>query len=230
MKIYTKTGDTGLTSLYDGSRVPKNSIPTSCLGDLDELNCNIGLAKGFWKEFMDKSLYKYYNGPGAGGLFYRDAKCINTGRYYEWYAFGEIMTEVQINIMKLSSVIATPIGNNINKWVDRVKLDTEIVDLIEKCIDRLESLLPPLKNFVVPSGNTIVSQIHICRSIARRCERAYICFLDAQEEIPEQAHVHYTIIRKYLNRLSDFLFVMSRFICMSLEIEEDLFLTNKKNT
>ena len=95
---------------------------------------------------------------------------------------------------------------------------------IEKKIDRLDSILPPLKNFVVPSGNKLISQIHICRSITRRCERRYVSILNLESKI-ELIEV-LNIPMKYLNRLSDYLFVLSRFVAMTLDIEEDLFFRN----
>jgi cob(I)alamin adenosyltransferase len=82
----------------------------------------------------------------------------------------------------------------------------------------LDSVLPPLKKFVVPSGNKLISQIHICRSITRRCERRYVSIRNV-EVLNDQLDIP----MKYLNRLSDYLFVLSRFVAMTLDIEEDLF-------
>ena len=83
---------------------------------------------------------------------------------------------------------------------------------IEKEIDKMEELLPPLRNFILPGGNTLVSYCHIARCVCRRAERA-ISRLNQTEESPE-------IVNKFLNRLSDFLFVLSRKIALNLDIEE----------
>jgi cob(I)alamin adenosyltransferase len=224
MKLYTKTGDKGLTSLYNGLRFPKNSIYFKCLGDLDELNCNIGFTKCLWKEIMNNEQFKVYNGPGVG-YAYKTEKCMDTGKYYEWYAFYDILTGIQRNIMTFSSIIATAPNNESNQISTLQFQKTEITD-IEKMIDRLDSLCPKIKNFVLPSGNTLICNLHIIRSITRRCERCYLeyilTFIDPCEIIKEKIET----IQIYLNRLSDFFFAMSRFITMTLDVQEDLMIFN----
>jgi len=240
-KLYTKTGDTGLTSLYNGTRENKDSIYFSCLGDLDELNCNLGMVKAFFKSEMEKQDIKLYNAPGAGGMFYKDQKCIDSGKYYEWFALEKYITEIQCNIMDISSLIATPPINtntDIEMWLSRVGLHNFIVKSIELNIDRLDSLLPPIKNFVLPSGNQLLSQIHICRAVSRRCERNYLSVENKLKFIPHGLSVRnilenkiieeqYSIVRIYLNRLSDYFFALSRFIGMTLNLQEDLYSKNK---
>jgi cob(I)alamin adenosyltransferase len=240
-KLYTKTGDAGLTSLYNGTREYKDSIYFSCLGDLDELNCNLGMVKAFFKSEMEKQDIKLYNAPGAGGMFYKDQKCIDSGKYYEWFALEKYITEIQCNIMDISSLIATPPINtntDIEMWLSRVGLHNFIVKSIELNIDRLDSLLPPIKNFVLPSGNQLLSQIHICRAVSRRCERNYLSVENKLKFIPHGLSVRnilenkiieeqYSIVRIYLNRLSDYFFALSRFIGMTLNLQEDLYSKNK---
>jgi cob(I)alamin adenosyltransferase len=223
--IYTRTGDKGLSGLYNGDRVSKDSIYFECLGDIDELNSNLGLLKAFWKEEFGKSDIKLYNAPGAGALFYKHEKCIDSGKYYEWFVLGDYIHKIQCNLMNISTQIATPFKVNFDEWVSKVGIDTSIISEIEKNIDRLDSILPPLKNFVVPSGNKLIAQIHVCRSITRRCERRYVSILNSESSI-ELLNDQLNIPTKYLNRLSDYLFVLSRFIAMTLDIEEDLFFRN----
>ena len=86
------------------------------------------------------------------------------------------------------------------------------MEVIEKEIDLMEETLPSLKNFILPGGNTLVSYCHITRCVCRRAERA-VSVLNKTEESPE-------IVNKFLNRLSDFLFVLSRKIALELDIEE----------
>jgi cob(I)alamin adenosyltransferase len=224
-KIYTKTGDHGVSSLYNGDRINKDAIYFECLGDIDELNSNLGMLKALWKEEFDKMGPVLYNAPGAGAMFYKNEKCMDTGKYYEWFVLNEYIHEIQCNLMNISTQVATPFKNGeIDKWISRVGLDKSIITNLEKKIDRLDSLLEPIKNFVVPSGNKLVSQVHICRSITRRCERRYvsICIQEENEAITEQINIP----KFYLNRLSDYLFVLSRFVAMSMNVEEDLFSRN----
>jgi cob(I)alamin adenosyltransferase len=225
MKIYTKTGDTGISSLYNGSRVPKSNIIFECLGDIDELNSNLGMLKAYYLFELDKQPIKFYNAPGAGAMVYRTEKGIDSGKYYEWFNLYEIITKIQCVNMDISALIATPPDESdpesLEKWYNKVKVESSIYTDIESDIDRLDSILKPITNFVVPPGNFLVSQTHICRTITRRCERHYISSLmiSNNEKINEQ----YSIVKKYLNRLSDYFFMLSRFISMSLEVDEDLY-------
>lgn len=243
--LYTRTGDNGCSSLYNGSRKPKNSIYFEFLGDFDELNSNLGLVKAYHQEQLNTEPVKVYNGPGAGGFFYKTAKSIDSGKYYEWYSLCDIITKVQCNIMDISSFVATPPYENsqapppndeiveiLDKWLKRVGFEHEQVTVIEKLIDRLDSLLPKLTNFVLPPSNKLVSQIHVCRSIVRRCERKYIELCDTvnyQYIASNQLVCSQTrTVGIYLNRLSDLLFVLARFVSHTLEIDEDIYSRNKK--
>ena len=207
MKIYTKTGDLGLTSLYNGDRLEKNAFVFECLGDFDYLNSHLGLLKAFYNELKNDK--EYYNPGGAGGLFYKTNQCLDTGYYYEWFVLGNIITDIQCLIMDISTFVATP-GN---KGIDL----TESISTSEKLIDRFSEILPPLKNFLIPSGNKLVSQTHVCRVLSRKCERNFISFI---KENPSKDPCK---IQIYLNRLSDLLFMISRFIAFTLKIEEDTY-------
>jgi len=234
-KLYTKTGDSGTTSLYNGSRETKDSVYFECLGDLDELNCNLGMLKALFHNELEKSEIKLYNPPGAGAMFYKNLPGIDSGKYFEWFDMDNYITQIQCNVMDISSLIATPpldVIRDINIWLSRVGVNNEIVNDIEKNIDRLDSLLPKITNFVLPSGNQLLCQIHICRAISRRGERK---FLSVENHIKknnllenESIKQQYLIIRMYLNRLSDYLFVLSRFVGMTLNIKEDLYSKSKK--
>ena len=237
MKLYTKTGDTGSSSLYNGTRKCKNDIIFSILGDLDELNCNLGLVKAFYDEIMNTQDIKLYSAPGAGAMFYKHLPGIDSGKYYEWFSLKEIIHKIQCIIMDISSFIATPpydstqkisgsMESHLEKWVSKVGFSNENYTLLEKDIDRLEEIVPPIKNFVVPSGNKLISQIHVVRAITRRCERNII---DMYESHTDYTGVYPLIdnqvsnVRIYLNRLSDYFFVLSRFVGMTLNVEEDLY-------
>jgi cob(I)alamin adenosyltransferase len=204
VKIYTKTGDSGTSSLYNGTRLPKSDTIFDCLGDLDELNSHLGLVKGYYNQI--KSSNEIYNAPGAGGLFYKTEKCLDTGKYYEWFIIDKLITGIQCKIMDICTVVATP-GKESDFSNDYLE--------IEKLIDRFDSILPPIKNFVVPSGNVLVSQVHVCRVLTRKCERKIVSIENNDS------------LKIYLNRLSDLFFMLGRFIVMTLGIEEDLYSQKK---
>ena len=171
MKIYTKTGDSGTSSLYNGQRLPKTDDIFDYLGDFDELNSHLGLLKAFYKRIKNPD--EYYNPPGSGAVFYKTEKCLDSGKYYEWFILDNIITELQCKLMDISTIIATPI-NNIEDWNTKNNFDYVNIKQVENLIDRLESLLPKLSNFVVPSGNVLISQTHICRVLSRKCERNFL--------------------------------------------------------
>ncbi len=116
---------------------------------------------------------------------------------------------VQDQLMKCAAALAYDSGNIKSKMI---LPDPDCALIIEKEIDIMEESLPPLTNFILPGGNILVSYCHIARCVCRRAERA-ISRLNMTEETPE-------IVNKFLNRLSDFLFVLSRKIALDLDIEE----------
>jgi len=165
MKIYTKKGDEGKTSLIGGTRVPKHHIRIDAYGTVDELNAHLGMLRDLSKNDRHR----------------------------------EIILQIQDRLFVLGSNLAEDPETS---RMALPRVSDEDVAMIENEIDRLESGLPALKSFLLPGGNTTVSQAHIARCICRRAERLVVR-LDA--EISQDP-----IILKYLNRLSDFLFVLSR--------------------
>jgi cob(I)alamin adenosyltransferase len=121
----------------------------------------------------------------------------------------ELFIYVQNQLMKCAAALAYDTKNSNSK---KILPDPECISVIEKEIDAMEGTLPPLNNFILPGGNILVSYCHIARCVCRRAERA-ISRLNKTQESPE-------IVNKFLNRLSDFLFVLSRKIALDLDIEE----------
>ena len=121
----------------------------------------------------------------------------------------ELLIYIQSQLMSCAAALAYDSSNNNSK---KILLDPDCISTIEKEIDLMEETLPPLKNFILPGGNILVSYCHIARCVCRRAERAVLSLNEA-EESPE-------IVNKFLNRLSDFLFVLSRKISLELDIEE----------
>ncbi len=166
MKIYTKTGDDGTTSLFSGGRVLKSHLRVEAYGTVDELNSALGLARAFQP-----------SAPVDG-----------------WLA------QVQRQLFHLGADLATPLDAH-REWV--VRLDAAAIAWLEARIDDMTAALPPLTNFILPGGSPAAAQLHVARTICRRAERLVVA-LQEYEAIGDHALV-------YLNRLSDFLFVLARY-------------------
>lgn len=175
MKIYTKTGDTGATSLFGGKRLSKADLRIESYGTVDELNSYVGLL--------------------------RDQE-VNQKR-------KNVLIEIQDRLFTLGSMLATEPGNT------KVKIPTlreEDVVFLEKQIDEMELRLPEMKSFVLPGGHPSVSFGHVARTVCRRAERLVVALHEIET-------VDLLIVR-YLNRLSDYLFVLCRVMTQELGAEE----------
>lgn len=172
MKIYTKTGDKGKTSLFGGTRVPKYHLRIEAYGTVDELNSYIGLIR-------DQKIDPHTT---------------------------EILLKIQNELFTLGSMLATPPEKEILKsGKERLninKVGEESVELLENEIDQMNESLPPMSHFILPGGHTTVSFCHITRCICRRAERITTLLSDESSINPQ--------ILVYLNRLSDYLFVLAR--------------------
>ncbi|MCX6330284.1 MAG: cob(I)yrinic acid a,c-diamide adenosyltransferase [Bacteroidia bacterium] len=175
MKIYTRTGDDGITSLSGGRRVPKYHPRVEASGSVDELMSWIGLLRDF---------------PG------------NATR-------KDFLTYIQNQLMTCAAVLTSDPDN---KKIRKHLPDSNCALKLEKEIDKMERKLKPQKSFVLPGGNILVSYCHIARCVCRRAERI-VLKLNQKEKSPEIIHI-------FLNRLSDYLFVLSRIISLELDIQE----------
>lgn len=205
MKIYTRTGDKGATSLYDGSRIGKNEYIFEVLGELDELSSRIGLLHSF---ILDSraSFTKKESLPDVV-VFLRN---------------------VQRIIQDVNSIVATI--KPVSRTLPHVSLDH--IAEIEKYIDELDKENPKLTKFILPGVTVIDSQSQLCRTQARKVER-FLWKLNSahysikcinsnhdDNDIPEIIDFSNVVIddniTKYFNRLSDFFFVLSRWLCGQL--------------
>jgi len=175
MKIYTKTGDEGVTSLFGGKRVSKSELRIEAYGTVDELNSWMGVI--------------------------RDQE-VNKKR-------KEILIEIQDRLFTIGSMLATEPEN---KKVKIPALSDSDIELLEKEMDKMDELLPPMRFFVLPGGHPAVSWGHVARTVCRRTERLVIA-LHKVEPVN-------SLVIKYLNRLSDFLFVLCRMMTQELSVEE----------
>ncbi len=178
-KVYTKTGDGGLTSLLGGTKVPKNDWRIEAYGTVDELNSFIGL-------LGDK---------------------LHSNEHSSHFSFLEL-EKIQNNLFKIGSVLSYDMTANLKIELPNVT-ELDVTDL-EEWMDSMELRLKPLKNFIIPGGHEAVSLAHICRTVSRRAERNTV-----------QA-IQYPIIMKYINRLSDYFFVLSRYIASVVGVEEKI--------
>ena len=175
MKIYTKTGDSGTTSLLGGARVSKANLRIDAYGTVDELNSFLGLLRD---------------------------QAINENR-------KDILKEIQDRLFTLGAELASEPGKD--NIVKPDLMDSDI-QLLENEMDAMDADLAPLKNFILPGGHPSISYAHIARTICRRAERICIALSEESTVAP--------IVIQYLNRLSDYFFILGRKMAKELSIEE----------
>ena len=177
MKIYTKSGDKGRTSLATGQRVSKSDVRLEAYGTADELNSFVGLlrslvarSEGDWTKQVDLQL--------------------------NW---------VQNRLFDLGAILAAT----------EMSLTEDAVGQLEEWIDEMQTGLPELRVFILPGGSEAVAMCHVCRTIARRLERHMVSMLQGDRK---EKYVMDDEVMKFVNRLSDYCFVLARFIANNLEI------------
>ncbi len=188
MKIYTKTGDKGKTSLFSGERIPKSHKRVETYGEVDELNAFIGL--------VSASLSVKENNIRA-----------------------ELHT-IQQRLFTMGSWLATtpePV------YTDRLMpFPQASVDTLEKAIDHMSDTLPELHEFILPGGSQAAAAAHVARTVCRRVERHALDLIQSETITEKGIQTQMDIILKYLNRLSDYFFVLARYLNMH-QGGEDIF-------
>ncbi|MBC7883959.1 MAG: cob(I)yrinic acid a,c-diamide adenosyltransferase [Saprospiraceae bacterium] len=181
MKIYTKTGDNGTTSLFGGKRISKDDLRIEAYGTIDELNSFTGLL------------------------------CASFSEATQHY----ILTEVQKRLFTIGSCLASD--------PDKPKITPDVHDeditMLEKAMDSMDQLLHPLTNFILPGGDVAVSYAHVCRTVCRRAERRVIS-LDRTAAVDQKIII-------YLNRLSDYFFILARYLAHLHKVDEILWISRK---
>ncbi len=180
MKVYTKTGDGGTTSLIGGERVSKADLRVEAYGTVDELAANLALLADMMRS-------------GASG---------------EFAAMQADIDEIQKDLMVIEAVLATGEGGR-GKVAG---LPEGAIARLEARIDELSAALPPVKGFTLPGGHPMVSQSHVCRTVCRRAERAVARASERHVVSPEPG--------RYLNRLSDWLYMIGRKAVNVLGVKE----------
>ena len=169
MKIYTRAGDTGETSLYDGTRVQKSDARVDAYGDVDELNACLGLARA--------------SGPHGTIDPEMEAELVR----------------LQRDLFALGAQLADP-REKLAARVTKAVLGDEDVARLEQVIDRFEAELPPLRRFILAGGSPAGAALHVARAVCRRAERRMVALEPAVDGV----------LLRYVNRLSDLLFVLAR--------------------
>lgn len=195
--IYTKTGDNGLTSLVGGIRISKDSVRIEAYGTIDELSSHIGLLNSFIQDEHTK-------------LSPNEAEYI-----MQLYAYNEHIQEVLFNISTYLATDTTQTSVPLS-----AKIETESITSLEHHIDLINSTLPSLNSFILPGGNILASQCHVCRTVCRRAERRIVSLASS---LPEDNTEKFDMdIIRYVNRLSDYLFVLSRKLNFLYNTEEKI--------
>jgi cob(I)alamin adenosyltransferase len=179
LKIYTKTGDGGKTSLLGGTKVPKDHIRIESYGNTDELNSFLGLLND---QIVDNKT----------NLF---------------------LKEIQDRLFTIGSMLAMEPKKKSS--ISIPALEEKDVLRLEKNIDDMNEELPPMKSFILPGGHPQISIAHICRTVCRRAERSVVSLQLSGEFVDP-------LIIKYLNRLSDYLFMLARWLAKKNHVEEIL--------
>jgi cob(I)alamin adenosyltransferase len=165
VKIYTRTGDTGDTSLFGGTRIRKDDPRVDAYGEIDELNASLGVVRA--------------TGPDA--------------------VLDEPLVQIQRDLFALGAQVADP-AETVAARVSKAALGAEDVLRLEQLIDRLEAELTPLRRFILPGGGATGAALHVARTICRRVERRMVSLQPPVDPL----------LLRYVNRLSDLLFVMAR--------------------
>ena len=191
MKIYTKTGDKGTTSLFGGTRVPKHHIRIDSYGTIDELNSWLGL-------IGDQEISVLYK---------------------------EQLSTIQKKLFAVGAILATePEKSLLKNGKERLsieKINEADISFLERAMDQMDEELPQMTHFILPGGHTTVSYCHIARTVCRRAERK-TTVLHENEPFDDSVLI-------YLNRLSDYLFVLARKLSMELKVEEIKWIPEKKD-
>jgi cob(I)alamin adenosyltransferase len=169
-RIYTRTGDKGLTRLSTGQPVSKASLRVEAYGGVDETNAFIGVARQHTKA---------------------DAE------------LDALLERIQNDLFDLGADLATPEQDEKPAWEPLRVIDSQ-VERLEREIDAMNTRLSPLTSFVLPAGSPASAALHVARTVCRRAERKVVELMGVEGEIVGESAL------RYLNRLSDLLFVAAR--------------------
>ncbi len=203
MKIYTRSGDKGQTSLFGGERVSKAHARVKAYGTLDELNSVMGICLAAARQ----------NDAAPGANTNQDAKS-SSNTSVSLLKDSQWLIQVQKDLFALGSWLASPeASERVARGEEaysgdrqrKTHIDDSRIQELEKLIDGWEADLPAMKSFILPGGGIIGANVHLARTICRRAEREIVELQESGEVVPDIAII-------YLNRLADALFVFARWI------------------
>ena len=205
-KIYTKTGDEGETSLVGGIRIAKNAPRIEAYGTVDELSSQLGLLVAMLSKDAE-------HGEDCQPII-------------------ETLERIQNNLFSISSILATDVealSQNKAEWVNPYiesleafseQLGSTETPLLEKLTDEYNAQLPVLNSFILPGGSMTAAQCHVCRAVCRRAERRIVDKVQGTKDGNGEGLLWYSNklnqetgigkVGQYMNRLSDYLFVLAR--------------------
>ncbi len=192
MKIYTKGGDKGKTSLIGGKRVSKAHTRLEAYGTVDELNSVIGLLAHDLRDDLEKA-----------GLKEESSRLLKE------------LASIQSDLFDLGSYLACEDAAMRNQLP---ALDPSRVTNLETAMDSFSAELKPLQHFVLPGGARSASVAHLARTVCRRAERLIVHLAETEPESAAEIHI------QYLNRLSDYFFVLARHLNRLLSIDEPIWM------
>ncbi len=173
MRIYTRSGDKGETSLYDGRRIRKDDIRVECYGTIDELNSFLGFAKNYIQEDEIRS----------------------------------IIFKIQRELFNVAGELATHNGGDFPE-----RIGSKHIEDLEIIIDTYTAKIEDINKFIVPGTNKASSSLHIARTVCRRAERRILTLCET-EKISQE-------LLKYVNRLSDTIYIIARYLETELKYVE----------
>ena len=193
MKVYTGGGDKGKTSLFSGERVAKSHERVDAYGDIDELSSFLGALAASIPDSGSESGQKII----------------------------EELYQIQSDLLGVGAILATTPDSS--SFESLTKISEEKSKALEKAMDRMDAELPPLKTFILPGGHMASAWAHIARTICRRAERRMIGLFQESDTAASSATVpeHVQNVLVYINRLSDYLFVVARY-CNHIVGTEDV--------
>ena len=197
LKIYTRTGDKGETSLIGGTKVPKSNLRIESYGTIDELNSFIGLLNDQVADLPAKSLSDSHSG--------------NFSSIGNLTPVRDLLKEIQDRLFTIGASLACDPDKDTRMKIPDLK--EEDIGYLEKTIDFMNEELPPMKSFILPGGHIAISTAHISRCVCRRAERICVGMQESNLFVEP-------LVIKYLNRLSDFLFMLARWLGHRMNIPE----------
>ena len=205
-KVYTKKGDKGYTSVMGTrNKLPKNNNRLKAIGSVDELNSFVGLVRAGIDNYVDNYQQNVLE---------------------RFKKHNEVLSQIQNNLFDIGAKLAdvTPTVLEVkscdsNESGDRTPLTVGLEEL-ENSMDEMSRLLEPLKNFILPAGNLPISYCHVARTVCRRAERKIVSLNNEFDNSDPY-------ILKYINRLSDYFFVLARMLCQDMGIQEVIWISQK---